>query len=273
MNKFQPQLFNCDCFEKMKEMKDGSVDLIVTDPPYGIGFKGKTSTTDWDSMSNEEYKEFLTKFLSKAKRILKDDGTIWLCCARQKVKTLWEVLDEVNLQCNMENWLTYVRSKGRSSSKKLKSQCEEVFHITKSNKYTWNTIEYLREVVAPYMKDGKPRGWVIDQNTGMRVRWSGVGNALFFSPPFFKNTFEKQIHSTQKPFLLWTELIMISSNVGEIVFDPFAGSASSGVSATVCDRQYIGCEIESEMFEKAKNWLENIDEEGAKSYIRSRLKF
>ena len=43
------EFFNVDCFETMKSMKDGSVKLIVTDPPYGIDFKGVTSNTDWDS--------------------------------------------------------------------------------------------------------------------------------------------------------------------------------------------------------------------------------
>ena len=103
---------------------------------------------------------------------------------------------------NLENWLTYARAKGRGASKKLKSQAEEILHITKSKKYEWHTVEYLRECVVPYVKDGKPRGWFIDQNTGMRVRWSGVGNVLAFTPPFFQSKFEKQIHSTQKPVLL-----------------------------------------------------------------------
>lgn len=106
----------------------------------------------------------------------------------------------------------------------------------------------------------------------MRVRWSGVGNSLYFSNPFFKNKFETQIHSTQKPFLLWTMLIMISSNKNDIVFDPFAGSASSGVACKVNGRQYIGCELDKEMFKKAKNWLDNIDYKLASEYVNNRLK-
>lgn len=154
----------------------------------------------------------------------------------------------------------------------MKSVCEEVLHITKSENFTWNKLEYLREVVAPYIKNGKPRGWALDQTTGMRVRWSGVGNALFFSNPFFQNKFEKQIHSTQKPFLLWTMLMMISSNPGDIVFDPFAGSASSGVAAEINKREYIGCELDKDMYEKAKSWLLNIDYELAEEYIRHRVR-
>ena len=262
---------NIDCFEKMKQMKDNSVKLIVTDPPYGISFSGVTSKTDWDNLSDDSFEKFIQKFLIEVKRILTEDGTLWMCCARTKIPVIFRVIEKVGLNNNLENWMTYVRQKGRGSSNKLKSICEQVLHITKSNKYEWNKVQYLRQVVVPYVKDGKPRGWAIDQNTGMRVRWSGIGNALFFSTPFFKNKFEKQIHSTQKPFLLWTMLIMISSKKGDMVLDPFAGSGSSGVASLVNNRNYIGCELDKQMYEKAKSWLDNIDFELAKEYIDSRL--
>lgn len=263
------EFFNVDCFETMKSMQDGSVKLIVTDPPYGIGFGGKTSNTDWDTI--EDYEDFLIKFLTEVKRILTDDGTLWMCCARTQIPLVFKCIEKVGLHNNLENWLTWVRAKGRESSKKLKSQAEEILHITKSKKYEWHTIEYLREVVAPYMKDGKPRGWFMDQTTGMRVRWSGIGNVLAFTAPFFKCKFEKQIHSTQKPVLLFTELIMLSSHKGDTVFDPFAGSGASGVAADICGRNWIGCEKDTDMFLKADDWLNNIDYDLAKDYIDSRV--
>lgn len=270
MNNVYTTLTNIDCFDKMKTMEDGSVKLIVTDPPYGIGFTGKTSNTEWDDI--DDFKSFIIKFLTEAKRILSNDGTLWMCCARTMIPTVFAAIEEVGLHNNLENWLTYARAKGRGASKKLKSQAEEILHITKTKKYEWHTVEYLREVVVPYVKDGKPRGWFMDQTTGMRVRWSGVGNVLAFTSPFFKCKFEKQIHSTQKPILLFTELIMLSSKPGDTVFDPFAGSGASGVAANISGRNWIGCEIDKEMFDKANDWLHNIDYDLAKEYINSRVK-
>ena len=264
------KFFNTDCLEYMREsVPDSSVKLIVTDPPYGIGFDGITSDTSWDNL---DYEAFLTTFLTEAKRILTDDGTLWMCCGRTQIPTVFRVIEKVGLKCNLENWLTYARQKGRGTSKKLKSQAEEILHITKSNKFTWNPIEYLRECVVPYVKDGKPRGWFLDQTTGMRVRWSGVGNVLAFTSPFFKSRFEKQIHSTQKPVLLFCELIMLSSKPGDIVFDPFAGSGSSGVAAQMCDRNWVGCEIDEDMYKKASEWVNNYDKELAKEYIEHRIR-
>lgn len=261
---------NVDCFEYMKTMSDGSVDAIVTDPPYGINFKGVTSNTEWDYI--DDYKQFITDFLIEAKRILKEDGTIWLFCARTEIRTVFQAIEDAGLHCNMQNWLTYARQKGRGTKNKLKSQAEEVLHITKSKNYTWNPIEYLRECVIPYVKDGKPRGWFIDQNTGGRLRWSGVGNVLCFTSPFFKSKFEKQIHSAQKPVLLFIELIILCSKPGETIFDPFAGSGSCGIAAQLTDRNWIGCELDSDMYNKANYWLNNYDKDLAKEYIEHRIR-
>lgn len=109
---------NIDCFEKMKEMDDNSIPLIITDPPYGISFKGITSSTSWDKMNDDEYRAFIKKFLLEVKRILKNDGTLWLCCARTKIPDIFCLIEEIGLHNHLENWLTYVRNKGRSSSKK-----------------------------------------------------------------------------------------------------------------------------------------------------------
>ena len=260
---------NIDCFEHMSTMEDCSCSLIVTDPPYGIDFSGVTSNREWDRLN---YEDFLLRFLLEAKRILTSDGTLWMCCGRTQIPTVFRIIEEVGLYCNLENWLTYARQKGRGAKNKLKSQAEEILHITKTKKYTWNPVEYLRECVVPYVKDGKPRGWFLDQTTGMRVRWSGVGNVLAFTSPFFKCKFEKQIHSTQKPVLLFCELIMLSSKPGDTVFDPFAGSGASGVAAQMCGRNWIGCELDKEMFDKASNWVQNYDKELAKEYIEHRIR-
>ena len=261
---------NIDCFEYMRGIEDNSIPLIVTDPPYGINFKGQTSDTTWDNIS--DYNHFLVKFLTEAKRILADNGTLWLCCARTMIPTVFHAIEQVGLRCNLENWMTYARQKGRGSSLKLKSQAEEILHITKSDKWVFNKVEYLREVVAPYVKDGKPRGWFLDQNTGQRVRWSGVGNVLAFTSPTYNSKFEKQIHSTQKPVLLNIELVMLSSNKGDVVFDPFMGSGSCAVACELTGRSFVGCEKDEEMFLKAKHWIENINYDEASQYISTRVR-
>ena len=113
----------------------------------------------------------------------------------------------------------------------------------------------LRDVVAPYMKDGKPRGWFINEE-GRRVRWTGLGNVWVYSSPFWKSKIDFKIHSAQKPYLMIERLIKLSSNEGDIVFDGFAGS---GIVARVCkenNRKFICVEKDLEIYNKAKETFE-----------------
>ena len=248
---------NTDSLEYMKTIEDNSVPLIVTDPPYGINFHGRYDPdTDWDKFADKEFEDFLRKWLAEAYRILTPTGTLWMCCAPTTIPTLFPVIEEVGFTNHLENWCVLARAKGRGAKNKLKSLREDILHLTKDpKKYTWHNTEYLREVVVPYVVDGKPRGWALDQSTGMRVRWSGAGNVMFYTMPYYLGVGERMIHSCQKPLLLWCNLIMMSSDKEDVIFDPFMGSGSSGIAAMLCDRSYIGCEIDKVMFKKAREWL------------------
>lgn len=270
------QLNNVNSFEFIKTIPDNSVKCICIDPPYNIQFNGVTSNTEWDTI--KDFDKYLVDLFTEIKRILTDDGTCWCYMARTQTFVLNNAIEKVGLQNNLHNWMTYIRAKGRGSSKQFKSQCEEIFHITKTDKYKWDALEYERECVTPYVtkddKDNKKtRGWGINMETGMRVRWSGLGNACLFSSPFCINKFEKQIHSTQKPVLLNAMLIMISSDEGDTVYDFFSGSGSSGVASVLTKRNWVGCELDTEMYNKSLNWLNNIDFEEGKNYIKKRIKY
>ena len=243
----------------MRTLPENSIPLIIADPPYGISFQGITSDTTWDKI--EDLESFLTQFLLEAYRILTPTGTLWICFGPTEIHKVFKAISQTKFTNHLENWSILARSKGRGTKNKLKSIREDVFHLTKHpTKYTWNSIEYLREVVVPFVKDGKARGWTLDSSTGLRVRYTGLGNVMFFTMPSFNSVTEKQIHSCQKPLLFWISLIMMSSKKGDTVFDPFLGSGSSGIAALLSERNFIGCETDKEMFAKAQNWLNSIQD-------------
>lgn len=158
---------------------------------------------------------------------------------------------------HLENWVIWARQKGRGSSKHLKSQREDILHFTKTNKFTWNNVKMLREVVCPYIKDGKPRGWFLDEN-GKRVRWTGLGNVWCYTAPQYNSILDKQVHPAQKPIMMIERLILLSSNEGDTILDPFIGSGTTGVACKNLNRDFIGIELDKKYFEIAKDRIENV---------------
>lgn len=255
-------LINKDNKDYLTSLETGSVDLIVTDPPYGINYK------EWDSFEN--FAEFTMNWLNECYRVLKPNGSLWFFFAPTMIKEILLAVDQTEFCNKLENWSVWARQKGRGSTKKLKSVREDVFHLVKNEKeYTWNNTKMLREVIVPYVKDGKPRGWFIDQMDGMRKRWVGLGNVWNYSSAFWKSNSDPQMHTAQKPSLMLLKLILISSNEGETVLDPFMGSGSTGIASWLGNREFIGIERDEEMFQKAKNWIENSNLETYKGFTRT----
>lgn len=260
-------------FIKLKKLEDNSINMMFIDPPYFIGY------AKWDKKrSNEEFQRFFTELIILVNAKLKDNGTVWFCMAKDWCfankdknveKGLVNILEEHGY-VHLDNMITWGRQKGRGSKKKLKSLREEIIHYTKSKKYVWNDVQVLREVVTPYVKDGKPRGWFVGEN-GMRVRWTGLGNVWFYSSPQWNGILDKQRHSAQKPFLLIERLILLSSNENDLIVDPFAGSFTSAIVSKYHKRNYIGIEKDKKIFRDNVDFIkvnyDNIIKEFEKSKI------
>lgn len=239
-----------DWFEVSKDISDKSIDLAIVDPPYGIDYK------EWD---NIDFEVFTDRWVSEIFRVLKDSGTLWAFMGYGNIFKFVPILNRYG-NVHLENWVVWARQKGRGSSKHLKSQREDIFHITKSKNYTWNNLKVLREVATPYTKDGKPRGWFINEE-GKRVRWTGLGNVWVYTAPYHLGD-DKRIHPAQKPYLLIERLILLSSNKGEKVLDPFAGSLVVERVCSATGRNSVSVEKDLDMVLKAKKTYENINYSG-----------
>lgn len=253
-------IFNEDYKEAIKRIPDESIDLVVTDPPYFINYQNK----DWDKTSN--FQEDSESWIKECFRVLKPNGTLWSFMSYNRVFEFVPLLNKYGT-CHLNNWTILCHSKGRGSSKHLKSLREDIFHVTKDpKKYTWNSLKTLREVIAPYVKDGRPRGWFIvdlpDENGEIvkhRARWTGLGNVWVYSFPQHNSICEKQFHPSQKPVMAMERLIRLSSNPGDTILDPFLGSGTSAIAARISDRKFIGFEKNKEYFDFAKNRIDTFD--------------
>ena len=247
-----------DCLKAMDRMPEKSVDLMIVDPPYNLTKNFSNST--FREQSLEKYKIWLDGWLAKAKIILKDNASIYICSDWKTSLAISEVASKYFI---LQNRITWEREKGRGSKKNWKNCIEDIWFFSNSDEYKFNieNIKVLRKVLAPY-KDGKGKAkdWKTDKN-GNNYRLTYPSNIWTdISIPFWSMA-ENTNHPTQKPEKLIAKLILASSDEGDVVFDPFVGSGTTAVVAKKLGRKFIGIEKEKEYVATAIKRLEMAEED------------
>ncbi len=243
-----------DTFKVCPRIPEKSVDLIIADPPYNL--RKTYGSTTFSKKKAEEYEDFTRKWLSAVKPLLKDNGSIYVCCDWESSLIIGKVLGEL---FTVRNRITWQREKGRGAKANWKNGMEDIWFATNSDKYTFNlnAVKVRRRVLAPYRVDGSPKDW--EESAEGKYRdtcpsnfWDDI-TVPFWSMP------ENTAHPTQKPEKLVAKLILASSNKGDTVFDPFAGSGTTLTVAKKLDRHYIGIEKEKQYCIWSEYRLERAD--------------
>ena len=243
-----------DNLKVMELLPEKSVDLIVTDPPYNLS--KDFHKLKYKKKKRDEYIEYTEEWLSRAIRLLKDDGSIYICCDWQSSSMIEFCLSN---HVNIRNRITWQREKGRGSKNNWKNSMEDIWYGTMSENFTFNIedVKLKRRVIAPYKKDGKAKDWKEEDDGKFRLThpsnfWDDI------TVPFWSMK-ENTAHPTQKPEKLIAKLILASSNEGDIVFDPFLGSGTSSVVSKKLNRNYIGIEQSDLYITWAEKRLEMAD--------------
>lgn len=241
---------NIDCFEKLKSLEDKSVQLVLSDPPYGIAFGGN----DWDSLSKEKYIDLIYNYLALCREKLKDNGSVILFFAPSMTNELFKAVDKSGMTLHLEFWKSICRQKGRGAKSKLKSQREDLILVTKSDSYLFNHISDLFSYKEPVTN-------ILNYYTGEveRPKFDIDDTVYCFKMPYYLSKTEKQIHSCQKSILLLYALIKNFTDENDLVFDGFAGSGSCNIAATLASRKFVGCELDYDMAMKANKWIDSFD--------------
>ncbi len=231
---------NQNLFDVLDLLPERFVDLMIVDPPYNLT---KTfNKTSFKEKSIHEYAEWIESFVSKLKRILKPNASIYFCGDWHTSISIPFILEKYFI---VRNRITWEREKGRGAQKNWKNNSEDIWFCTNSNKYTFNAdaVKLNRKVLAPYRDaNGKPKDWNQHENGEYRLTFpSNIWNDI--SVPFWSMS-ENSPHPTQKPEKLIAKLILAGSNKGDLVFDPFLGSGTSSVVAKKLDRKYVGIELD-----------------------------
>jgi DNA modification methylase len=216
----------------LSDIPDGSVDLILTDPPYEISrstgfidshgektierFKMSYEFGEWDQRSTN-----LAPFVSEFYRVLRKGGTMIMFYDLWKLSNLAKIMEENKFkQLRFLEWI-------------------------KTNPVPINSgINYLtnsREMALSGVKVSKP------------TFNSKYDNGIYQYPIYHA---KDRFHPTQKSLPLFEELINKHSNPGDLVLDCFAGSATTAIAAMNTDRRFTGCELDEEYFNKSIERIE-----------------
>ena len=240
-------LMQGDCLERMKEIPDGSVDMILADPPYG------TTACKWDVVIPFE------QMWEHYKRIIKPRGAIVLTATQPFTSAL--------VMSNLE-WFKYawVWDKGKCSGflnakNAPMKRCEDVLVFsngTIANKSA-KLMPYNPQGLEPCLIKRKDSNRKKDSTTGTRPS-RGEWEQKFTNYPstLLPIQFEtKPTHPTQKPVALMEYMIKTYTTEGETVLDFTMGSGTTGVACKNLNRKFIGIELSEEYFKIAEQRIQN----------------
>lgn len=256
-------IYSENCLTWLKTIKDNSIDLIFSDPPYNI------KKADWDRFeSQEEYIKWSLQWIAEASRILKPTGSLYICGFSEILADLKHPSMKYFTGCR---WLVWHYRNKANLGKDWGRSHESILHLRKSNKnfelniddiripYNNHTLKYPVHPQAQtsqyaHQKTNEEKNYQNWQPNPLGAKPKDV----FEVPTTCNGMGEKTKHPTQKPEELLRKLILASSKKGDIILDPFSGSGTSLVAAEQLQRLWIGCDINQEYNSWAITRIDNI---------------
>ena len=239
--------------EKMSELPDESVDLIVTSPPYNIDIKygnkwnnrkitGTKSSKYKDNLDEEEYLKLIKNVSTECKRVLKKDGTIFFNLKNRlidgEIKPPFWII-ELFKELYLKNIIIWNFDWGGSTSKRFASRYEYVFFFAKDNKnWTFN----LDDISIPSVNYRPDR---------YKTQFKNPSD-VWKIPLVSGNSLERTGHPAQYPEKLIERIILATTNKKDLVLDPFMGSGTTAKVAKELGRNYVGYETDKNYIKIAK---------------------
>lgn len=230
------KLYQGDSIDLLKEIPENSVDMVFADPPYFLSSgtftcqNGKAVSVkkgEWDLTNGlKKNFEFQNEWIKECRRILKPNGTIWISGTYHSIYQCG-----FSLQMNKFHILNDISWFKPNASPNLSCRFFTASHET----LIWARKDKDAKHIFNY-KEMKDKDWPDDfikkPNCQMRSVWA-IG-----TPKPIEKKFGK--HPTQKPESLLRRIILASTNKGDLILDPFAGSSTTGIMSYLLGRKFIG---------------------------------
>ena len=222
--KISGTIIHGDFFEKIKKVKDDSIDLLFVDPPYNV------LKEDWDTFESlKAYREFCQEWLSLVMPKVKDTGRVYICSSQKHKYKFYSVL-----QTNLFFGFNFGQ--------------EIIWHY-KNNMRISNDNEYHYVYDPIFYLYGKK---AVKLNFPHEAFKDGIMTNVWTIAIPQNNFSEGKFHKTQKPLELLRRIILTGSQEDDLILDPFAGSGTTGVVCEELQRKYILIEKDPKQIEIAK---------------------
>ncbi len=281
-----------DCLNVLSDFEDQTVDLIYLDPPFFTNKIHKLKTRDRSKefsysdiwKSNEEYGNFLFKRLKELKRVLKNDGSIFVHCDKNSTHIVKSLLDNIFGVKEFRSEIIWYYKRWSNSKRGLLPAHQTIYFYSKNCNFKFNTLftDYsettnIDQILQKRAKDSNGKTVYAKDSNGQIIasdKKKGVPLNDVWDIPYLNPKAKERVgYPTQKPILLLEQIIEIASNEGDTILDPFCGSGTTLVAAKLKNRNVIGIDISYEAIELTKARLEklvksesNLLKNGRKSY-------
>jgi site-specific DNA-methyltransferase (adenine-specific) len=253
------QIYQGNSLDWLASLDSESVDLVFADPPYNI------KKAEWDNFENQEkYIAWSIQWISQASRILKSNGSLYVCGFSEILADLKYSVSKYFKNCRWLIW--HYKNKANLGSDWGRSH-ESIIHFRKSDQvkiniddvripYGAHTLKYPSHPQAETSAYGKGK---TKKNNNWTPNPKGAKPKDVIEIPTTCNGMgETTPHPTQKPEELLRKFILASSQEGDLIIDPFSGSGTTIVVAEQLNRRWMGCDLNIEYNNWAIQRLENV---------------
>jgi site-specific DNA-methyltransferase (adenine-specific) len=269
------KIINGDCIEVMKTFPEGSIDLLVTSPPYNVNISYDVHK---DDLPMDTYYEWTKDWLRESFRVLKDDGRIAVNVPNELnvqerggrilfVAEFWMMMKEIGFKFSglvdlTEDSPHRVRQTAWGSWMSASApyiynpkECIILAYKKTNKKLTKGESQWLGEPTEVTTEDGKTKNKMVYQDEDKKE----FMNLVFGRWEYFADTrsLTKATFSMDIP----SKAIKILSYKNDIVLDPFMGSGTSAFAAELLDRRWIGIELSSDYTEIARKRVQSLIDE------------
>jgi modification methylase len=247
------QILIGDCVEVLRTLPDKSVDLVFADPPYNLQLGGDLHRPDnskvdavdddWDRFDSfETYDTFTKAWLTECRRVLKDDGALWVIGSYHNIFRVGATLQDLGYWILNDVVWRKTNPMPNFKGTRFSNATETLIWAARSKGQRRYTFNY--DALKTANDDLQMRSdWLIPLCTGEeRV----------------KNDAGEKAHPTQKPEALLHRVLLASTKPGDVVLDPFFGVGTTGAAAKRMGRKFIGIERDETYAALAKKRIEQV---------------